>query len=225
MYSIVPSLTSSESLADLSFGACTPQPRSNPCLVSQVLQHQIPSANLTTSNFISNNNALSPLVEVLATTTPSMHGRAVFQFTQEQEIRALMDHYRTTFLYHLFLTPSSADVDIPTIVAVFWLALEPAERRDWEELARDICSVHAQLIDLFGNGVIFDGNLWEERKRYHVRSVYLKWVGYQALHRLDINVDPISHTKVRDKDSIGNTATGPSQVDLGHCNRDTKEDI
>ncbi|CAG8742895.1 6378_t:CDS:1, partial [Acaulospora colombiana] len=30
----------------------------------------------------------------------------------------------------------------------------------------------------------------------------------------------------RDKGlSIGNTATGPSQVDLGHCNRDTKEDI
>ncbi|CAG8751351.1 1542_t:CDS:2, partial [Acaulospora colombiana] len=114
-------------------------PRGNPRLVSQVLQHQIPNANLTTSNFISNNNALSPLIEILATTTPSMHGRAVFQFIQEHEMGALMDHYRTTFLYHLFLTPSSTDLDIPTIVAAFWLALEPAERRDWEELARDIC--------------------------------------------------------------------------------------
>ncbi|PVF93031.1 hypothetical protein CPB86DRAFT_839264 [Serendipita vermifera] len=166
-------------------------PRCNPSLVSQVLEHQIPSANLTTSNFISNNDALSPLIETLATTPPSMHGRAVFRFVQEQEMGALMDQYRTTFLYHLFLTPSSTDVDIPTIVAAFWLALEPAERGEWEELARDICSARVQLIDLFGNGVMFDGNLWEERKRYHLRSIYLKWVGYQVLHRPDTNEESI----------------------------------
>jgi hypothetical protein len=112
-----------------------------------------------------------------------MHARTVFQFIQEQEMGALMNRYRTKFLYHLFLTPSSTDVDIPTVIAAFWLALEPAEMGEWEELARDICSIHVQLVGSFGNGVIFDGNPWEEQKRYHVRSVYLKWEGYRALHR------------------------------------------
>ncbi|PVF97449.1 hypothetical protein CPB86DRAFT_826509 [Serendipita vermifera] len=190
---VIPVLTPSEVSLTLVVGAWTPQSRCNPGLVSQVLEHQIPSANLTTSNFISNNNALSPLIETLATTPPSMHGRADFRFVQEQEMGALMDQYRTTFLYHLFLTPSSTDVDIPTIVAAFWLALEPAERGEWEELARDIFSAHLQLIGLFGNGVMFNGSLWEERKRYHLRSIYLKWVGYQILHRLDTNEESILH--------------------------------
>jgi hypothetical protein len=55
---------------------------------------------------------------------------------------------------------------------------------EWGELARDIRDAHALLVYLFGNGVIFDGNAWEEQKYYHARTIYLKWIGSQALRGL-----------------------------------------
>jgi hypothetical protein len=78
--------------------------------------------------------------------------------------------------------PSPFLADISKKVIEFWKVLEPSEIAEWAELACDIRTAHAQLVAVFGNGVVFDGKDWEEQRHYHARTLYLKWMGLQAIH-------------------------------------------
>ncbi|PVF93030.1 hypothetical protein CPB86DRAFT_790561 [Serendipita vermifera] len=73
-------------------------------------------------------------------------------------------------------------MDIAKTIIDTWNALGPAEIYEWEELVRDIRNVYAQLAARFGNGAVFDGNIWEDQRNYHARSLFFKWTGYQTFH-------------------------------------------
>jgi hypothetical protein len=74
----------------------------------------------------------------------------------------------------------------------FRKALTPEEILEWEELARDIRSAYAQLISQFGNGILFDGNVWEDQRHYHARNLFFKWTGYQAVQSASVAGDTTS---------------------------------
>ncbi|PVF98992.1 hypothetical protein CPB86DRAFT_784222 [Serendipita vermifera] len=80
-----------------------------------------------------------------------------------------------------FTFPSSSFLtDISKNAVEFWKALAPDEIMDWAEFARDIRNAHMQLVVSFGSGITFDGKDWEEQRSYHARTLYFKWMGYQA---------------------------------------------
>jgi hypothetical protein len=86
--------------------------------------------------------------------------------------------YSSSFVF----PPSPFLADISKTVVEFWKVLDSSEIMEWGELACDIRLAHAQLIAIFGNGVIFDGKDWEEQRHYHARTLYFKWMGLQAVH-------------------------------------------
>jgi hypothetical protein len=75
-------------------------------------------------------------------------------------------------------------MDHSKTILEYWKALYPEEVLEWEELARDIRTVYAQLAARFGDGAVFDGKDWEDQRYYHTRSLFLKWTGYQAMQNV-----------------------------------------
>jgi hypothetical protein len=100
----------------------------------------------------------------------------VFKILQEDALKANagIDISATPHSTLFAFPPSPLFADISKTVLEYWKSLQPAEVIDWEELARDIRIAHAQLLAVFGNGVIFDGNDWEEQRQYHARTLYFK---------------------------------------------------
>ncbi|PVF97444.1 hypothetical protein CPB86DRAFT_785929 [Serendipita vermifera] len=68
-------------------------------------------------------------------------------------------------------------------IAQYWMHIDASERSQWAELARDIRNAYTQLVTIFGDGVIFDANIWEEEQNYRINSIFLKWLGAQTIQR------------------------------------------
>ncbi|PVF91985.1 hypothetical protein CPB86DRAFT_791625 [Serendipita vermifera] len=81
-------------------------------------------------------------------------------------------------------------MNISKTIIDLWKSLDPTAIVEWEELARDIQSACVQLASRFGNGVVFDGNAWENQRLYHARSLFFKWKGYQSMHSAAPIIDP-----------------------------------
>ncbi|PVF91989.1 hypothetical protein CPB86DRAFT_791630 [Serendipita vermifera] len=78
--------------------------------------------------------------------------------------------------------PSPSAMDVSKVIIDLWKSLDAAAMFEWEELTRDIQNAYSQLVSRFGNGVVFDGNTWEDQRYYHARSLFFKWMGYQSMH-------------------------------------------
>jgi hypothetical protein len=83
---------------------------------------------------------------------------------------------------HLPTSSLSTHLEISRIIFEFWATLDYLEVAEWDELAQDIKNAHFSLISLFGNGLEFDGSLWEQQRYYYLRSIYLKWSGAHFLY-------------------------------------------
>ncbi|CAG8693379.1 7339_t:CDS:2, partial [Acaulospora colombiana] len=151
-----------------------------PHLLHDFLLDQIPCADLTRPNIMSNNNILSILLYTLDTTPRSMHGWATFKIFQEHTLKRPNNQPEFAVTNYSALSSTYTDVDTARTIADSWTALGPAEIAEWEELAHDIRIAYAQLIATFGNRIVFEGFLWEEERLYHVRTIYLKWLGCQT---------------------------------------------
>ncbi|PVF91816.1 hypothetical protein CPB86DRAFT_802533 [Serendipita vermifera] len=121
-------------------------------------------ASLVAPNTLSNDDMLSPLCYILSTTPESIHPWIVFKFVQEDALRA------------------GHSEGVAPIIVNTWRTLETSDIAEWEELARDIRNIYGRIVTLFGNGSTFDGKSWEEQRSYHARTLYFKWMGYQATY-------------------------------------------
>jgi hypothetical protein len=88
--------------------------------------------------------------------------------------------------------PSSFATDYSKAILEYWKSLYTAEILKWEELAQDIRSAYGQLAARFGNGLVFDGNDWEDQRYYHARNLFLKWTGYQTMQNVSVVNDTAS---------------------------------
>ncbi|PVF91120.1 hypothetical protein CPB86DRAFT_792268 [Serendipita vermifera] len=85
--------------------------------------------------------------------------------------------------------PSPSAMDASKAIIDLWKSLDAAAIVEWEELTRDIQNAYAQLVSRFGNGIVFDGNTWEDQRYYHARSLFFKWMGYQSMHSVTLSND------------------------------------
>ncbi|PVF98982.1 hypothetical protein CPB86DRAFT_825352 [Serendipita vermifera] len=158
-------------------------PRSNPHFIYEFLLRHIPVASLAGQNTLSNNDILSPLCYTFSTTPEFIHPWIIFKFVQEDALKAgagvtPAHHYSEPYSF----PPSPFLADISKTIVEFWKTLEPSDIAEWEELARDIRNIYGRIVTLFGNGSTFDGRSWEEQRSYHARTLYFKWMGYQATY-------------------------------------------
>ncbi|PVF97447.1 hypothetical protein CPB86DRAFT_874187 [Serendipita vermifera] len=156
------------------------KPSDDPFLIHLFLQLHFPNADRSRMNTLSNNNALSPLLFKLATTPTHTHGWLVFRCVQKRVIRGDISQWYDSS--HSATHSSSTPLEISRVIYESWSALDDPEIAEWDDLALDIRNAHSQLVFIFGNGIIFEGNLWEWQRSYHLRSIYLKWVGARFLY-------------------------------------------
>ncbi|PVF91822.1 hypothetical protein CPB86DRAFT_791775 [Serendipita vermifera] len=161
-------------------------PRNDPRLIYQFFLNYILSASFLQPNTLSNSDVLSILCYTLITSPESTHAWVVFKVFHEDALKASAGgRVSSTSTLHStsFTFPSSSFLaDISKNVVEFWKALAPDEIMDWAEFARDVRNAHTQLVASFGNGITFDGKDWEEQRSYHARTLYFKWMGYQAAY-------------------------------------------
>jgi hypothetical protein len=150
--------------------------------VYQFFLNYIPCAHPLQSYILSNNDTISVLVYILATTPEYSHSWVVFKALQEDMLRPDGGDGMSQAQTLLAFPPPPFLTDISKTVVEFWKVLEPSEIMEWEELARDIRIAHAQLVATFGNGAVFEGKDWEDHRHYHARTLYWKWVGLQVIH-------------------------------------------
>ncbi|PVF91987.1 hypothetical protein CPB86DRAFT_791629 [Serendipita vermifera] len=124
------------------------------------------------------------LAYAFATTPDSSHSWILFRMMQWEVLRASagLDTPTMVDLSPFSFPPGAANMGISMSIIEIWKNLDPAAIFEWEELTRDIKSAYAQLVYRFGNGIIFDGNAWEDQRYYHARSLFFKWMGYQLMH-------------------------------------------
>ncbi|PVF98993.1 hypothetical protein CPB86DRAFT_326921 [Serendipita vermifera] len=160
------------------------QPRNDPSSIYQFFLNYIPSASLVQPNTLSDSDALSILCYTFVTTPEPSHAWVAFKHFHEDALKASAGVEISTITnLSLFAFPQSPFLaDISKTVVGFWNVLDPGEIMDWAELARDIRNAHTQLVASFGNGITFDGKSWEEQRSYHARTLYFKWMGYQATY-------------------------------------------
>ncbi|CAG8738650.1 12329_t:CDS:2, partial [Acaulospora colombiana] len=160
-------------------------PRNNPHIIYYLFLNHTPTADPTQPTYIlSNSDALSSLTYAFATTPEYYHSWLVFKFVQWEALRASaeVDIPAMADLSPLAFPPTPSTMDISKAIIDLWKSLDPAAILEWEELTRDIRSAYAQLVSRFGNGVVFDGDAWEDQRYYHARSLFYKWMGYQSMH-------------------------------------------
>ncbi|PVF91988.1 hypothetical protein CPB86DRAFT_802397 [Serendipita vermifera] len=157
-------------------------PSNNPYIVYHFFLNHTPTAEPTQPTYIlSNNDALSSLTYAFATNPESSHPWLVFKLVQWESLRASTDVslLPTVDLSPFAFPPDPSTLDISKTIIDLWNTLDPTAILEWEELTRDIKNAYAQLVSRFGNGAVFYGDHWEDQRRYHARSLFFKWMGYQ----------------------------------------------
>ncbi|PVF98986.1 hypothetical protein CPB86DRAFT_814297 [Serendipita vermifera] len=168
--STAPSATESEVSPESPMLILTP--RNNPHFIHEFLLRHIPIASPLGPNTLSNNDMRSPLCYTLATTPESTHPWIIFKFVQEDALKASAGVNRCSYSDPYAFPPSPFLAESSKTIVGVWKNLEPSDIAEWEELARDVrnaCST-------------FDGRRWEEQRSYHARTLYFKWMGYQATY-------------------------------------------